>query len=489
MASPIAHGLAGIGIMLLSQPAHSRHHPLPRMLFAAAAGCLMDSDFIIGFFLGKSFHHAQIHTIAFIILSTALIFPFWRPIGWSFRRRFTALTLMIGSHLVLDYFTADTSKPYGVMAFWPLSDTYYIFPYPIFLDVWRGSLELVFGYHNMNVALRETAIGGLFLMLVAYYRKFPVPLIRLMAGTSACFTLLSIFLNGPLSHAAEQQIGKYYGQINISASTHQTGNRGILFVATHESNTDIYLIQEDGSGRKRLTTDPAEDSWPIWSPDGEKVLFQTRRSGNWDIFMMNPDGTGIQQVTQDASDEEYPYWSPDGKSLIFSSNRSGNYELYTMSLDGSNLKQVNTPSPDMDILPSVSPGDGQISYTSRSNIMPGWHIYSLPWQGGESQRISPEFGCRAKWSPDGQYLAYVSAGENRTSDIWIFHRSGRGLRRLLNTPEYDYDPVWSPDGRSICFSRGREAKSGWDLWIVNTDGTQLRPLTTDGLDNRYPSWR
>ncbi|MFQ5612483.1 MAG: FHA domain-containing protein [Anaerolineae bacterium] len=70
----------------------------------------------------------------------------------------------------------------------------------------------------------------------------------------------------------------------------------VAFMARREDNWDVYLVNVDGSGLKRLTTDPAMDGLPAWSPDGNVIAFVSNRGGPWAIWAMTPEGTGTRQL-------------------------------------------------------------------------------------------------------------------------------------------------------------------------------------------------
>jgi TolB protein len=124
----------------------------------------------------------------------------------------------------------------------------------------------------------------------------------------------------------------------------------------HTLNTDIYSMKDDGSDLKRLTTHPAIDATPAWSPDRTKIAFSSNRGGNnFDIYIMNADGSGQIQLTTDRAIDTTPTWSPDGKKIAFASNRGGNnFDIYIMdAADGSGqtpLTAATNPG-----LPDISP--------------------------------------------------------------------------------------------------------------------------------------
>jgi TolB protein len=106
----------------------------------------------------------------------------------------------------------------------------------------------------------------------------------------------------------------------------------------------MYVINVDGTNKKRLTTDGNNSSWSL---DGKKIVFDSKRDGKREIYIMDADGSNQVNLTNNPADDFDPVWSPDGKRIAFSSNRDGNYEIYVMDADGSNqINLTNNPADD-----------------------------------------------------------------------------------------------------------------------------------------------
>ena len=73
---------------------------------------------------------------------------------------------------------------------------------------------------------------------------------------------------------------------------------------------------------------------PVWSPDGTKIAFQSNRDGNFEIYVMNADGSGQTRLTTNEANDVHPDWSPSGDRLVFLSFRDGGSEIYVMNPDG-----------------------------------------------------------------------------------------------------------------------------------------------------------
>ena len=127
------------------------------------------------------------------------------------------------------------------------------------------------------------------------------------------------------------------------------GNK-IAFVATRDGNSEIYVMNVDGSNPVNLTNNEAEDVSPAWSPDGTKIAFVSTRDSQQDIYVMDADGSNQTKLTDDAHLDDAPDWSPDGSQIVFASNREGNNEIHKMQSDGTNVNRL-TNSPEDDLSP------------------------------------------------------------------------------------------------------------------------------------------
>lgn len=110
--------------------------------------------------------------------------------------------------------------------------------------------------------------------------------------------------------------------------------------------TDICTIGRDGDGFQIVPLDrpfPYIKTDLSWSPAGERLAFVAlAASGFNDIFLMDPDGRNLQALTTHPAGDSDPAWSPDGTNLVFTSNRDGNWELYTIRADGTDLARLTT---------------------------------------------------------------------------------------------------------------------------------------------------
>jgi Tol biopolymer transport system component len=81
---------------------------------------------------------------------------------------------------------------------------------------------------------------------------------------------------------------------------------------------------------------------PVYSPNGMKIAFISTHDGDPEIFVMNVDGSGLKKLTDNTAVDAASSWSPDGGEIVFTSDRGGSFELYRMNADGSGQQMIPT---------------------------------------------------------------------------------------------------------------------------------------------------
>ena len=231
--------------------------------------------------------------------------------------------------------------------------------------------------------------------------------------------------------------------------------RRIAFTGGRDGNAGIYVINADGTEQRLLmpaaATYPAQ---PAWSPNGEKIAFtielpkapgaQTR---NLEIYVVNADGSGQRRLTRNTVRDNDPVWSPDGRRIAFESN----WQLWVMNADGSGKRRL-TRKGVHNFNPAWSPDGKRIAFERGrrqrqvSNGAAGsWGLglYVMNADGSGEQRLT-QGGSQPHWSPDGRKIAFVS-NRDGNSDIHVMNADGSGRRNLTRAAgRRDTQPVWSP---------------------------------------------
>jgi hypothetical protein len=218
---------------------------------------------------------------------------------------------------------------------------------------------------------------------------------------------------------------------------------------------EIFIARADGSKRRNLTNDPANDWGPDWSPDGSTIAFNSDRDGGrLRGYLVDPDGSNLRALDID-SWVEYPSFSPDGTRIAFMGHGGGDYEIYVADIATGETRQL-TDSPGDDGWPVWSPDGSAIAFSSERDDC--------------SFRPPDEECWRAE--PDDEY-----------HDAWLMDADGSDQRRV--STEIGQFVAWSPDNDYLLIS-------GHALYVVRPDGTGRLELRADGLGRPLggiPDWR
>ena len=262
---------------------------------------------------------------------------------------------------------------------------------------------------------------------------------------------------GPPSTEAAAQLTSTPPQDCTTPAAATLKGTWLALTIARNNNPDIYLLDVDaalqGTGQpelKQLTTDPATDFDPTWSPDGTRIAFLSQRDGNDEIYIMNSDGTCQINLTNDPADDWSPAWSLDGTKLAFAHFFDGNSfsDIAVINANGSGL-----------------------------------------------QRLTASHGEYPAWSPDGTRIAFASA-RHGNYEIYVMNADGTAQTRLTDDSAYDMSPAWSPDGTRIAFDTQRDSfppkevgiGPEFEIHIINADGSGDTRLTNNTQEDRFPAW-
>jgi Tol biopolymer transport system component/C-terminal processing protease CtpA/Prc len=223
---------------------------------------------------------------------------------------------------------------------------------------------------------------------------------------------------------------------------------------------DIWVMPAAGGEATRLTTGPAKDEWPRWSPDGKKIAYVSDARGSSDVWLIDLATKESKPLTTNAALDSFHSWAPDGKRLVFTSDRTGNKDLFLLDLESGEEKQLTRDPKDDD--DAVFSSDGRwIAFDSTRGGTPG--IYVMPAGGPESQarRVSPASGTYQvpSFSPDGSMVAFEEFDPAGTSPGGIYAtKTGGGPSVQLSRD--GTGACWSPRGDWIYFTAERGDDGG-----------------------------
>ena len=176
-------------------------------------------------------------------------------------------------------------------------------------------------------------------------------------------------------------------------------------------NKDIWVFDVATNTGIRLTSDPAWDAFPIWSPDGARIVFMSNRSGVYDLYEKAASGAGTDKLFYRSTEGKgVTSWSPDGKFLLYYSIGQPTH-VRLLAADG--------PA-DREAVPLVDPRFASVS---------------------------------ARFSPDGRWIAYSSneSGKNEISIRTFESATGTAGAPVIATKGGGRGPLWRGDGKELFY--------------------------------------
>ncbi|HXD86650.1 MAG TPA: hypothetical protein VN641_09160 [Urbifossiella sp.] len=156
---------------------------------------------------------------------------------------------------------------------------------------------------------------------------------------------------------------------------HPAGDR-VTFAIPGETGQEIASVSRNATDKKTLATGGI-NNWPAYSPDGRRIAFSSSRDGTFDLYVMNANGSGVRRVVKLDGMQMRPSWSPDGQRLAFTSNHAGSYDLWIVRLDGTGLVRL-TGSAERDDYSAWRPDGRQIAFVGERNGKFDLYLASIP---------------------------------------------------------------------------------------------------------------
>ncbi|MCP4359586.1 MAG: hypothetical protein GY796_16380 [Chloroflexi bacterium] len=271
-----------------------------------------------------------------------------------------------------------------------------------------------------------------------------------------------------------------------------TGGGAIAFAQTVKGNQDIYVLPVGQTEPIQMTTHPAADKDPVWSPDGERIAFTSRRDGNWELYVYDIPQGKLTRLTREMAYDAAPVWSPDGQWLAYESYKGSNLDIYLVKANGREGPFRLTYDPAPDYAPAWSPRGRHLAYTSWRGGNKDIYLQSLDDAVGEEViNLTQSPGIQedgAAFSPDGRFLAYHqdSAGfpvvyalplnENNTPSGVPYSIGQRGIQS-----------VWSPDSELLLFVYSQAGQHYLVAGSADAWGIAPQVFVAEGKLGR-PSW-
>ena len=208
----------------------------------------------------------------------------------------------------------------------------------------------------------------------------------------------------------------------------------------------------DRSGRPLGTVGDSDPSYalsPSLSPDGRRLAMHRFVAGNTDIWILELARGALTRFTTHPANEIYPIWSPDGKRILFDSNRGGAYALYEKATDGTADEKLVLAN---GAQPTDWSADGSLLLFQQRDLKTAADLWVLPIGRGQEPYpvVRTEFDERGgQFSPDARWMAFASTESGR-SEIYLQPFPGPGAKLLVSV-DGGAQVRWRADGRELFF--------------------------------------
>jgi serine/threonine-protein kinase len=177
-------------------------------------------------------------------------------------------------------------------------------------------------------------------------------------------------------------------------------------IDVRDEGIDIWVLGLAGETLTRLTFDPAQDEYPVWTRDGRQILFASFRDKAWGVFAQSADGSGATQRVGTAAEEIDPLsLSPDGRTLVA---RVGG-DVVTLPLGGASDVQPLLATPFREVNADISPDGRWVAYQSNESGRDEIYVRPFPAVASGLWQISNGGGTHPVWGSSGRELFYVAA--------------------------------------------------------------------------------
>jgi Tol biopolymer transport system component len=234
----------------------------------------------------------------------------------------------------------------------------------------------------------------------------------------------------------------------------------LLYTSSASGNSDIWIMNADGTGRVQLTTDGADERNPTSTADGRYVVFMSERGSTRAIWRMDSGGNNQTRLgTAVLSGSQWtPFVSPDGRWVTYTTDQSVNLKL---PIDGGEATPVfDVPTGQVPDLPPnfhdpiLSP-DGRMVMGHYADVKAGGErTVIMPVDNPRQVTLFPNVFVSAQWTADGRGIVYMD-NRRQAGNLWRQAVAGGAPMPITKfASEQLYRFAYSRDGRQLALSRG-----------------------------------
>lgn len=308
---------------------------------------------------------------------------------------------------------------------------------------------------------------------------------------------------GPISADSRSQLHKLTDKVHKALfGVEGVASTRILFTDKIGPSAEVYVVDYDGGGKKKLTSQGALAVTPAFAPPesgkiSSSYFYVSYKTGQPKIYLASLSGGNGERVSPLPGNQLMPTLSRDRHSLYFISDASGNPDLFMQPIDPVNgthekPRQIFAVPYATQASPTLSPDGKKIAFVSSKDGTPKIYVINTPEVGTTLKEIQPKLlvkrggaSTAPAWSPDGKKIAYTSKIEG-TRQIFVYHLDSGDNQCLTSGPGNKENPTWAPNSLHLAFNF--ESGESCNIAICNLNQPKLIPITTGKSEKKYPSW-
>ncbi len=271
--------------------------------------------------------------------------------------------------------------------------------------------------------------------------------------------------------------------------------RGFMDVMKDRRRSNLWIVGEDGTKHRPLTSGNRSDVSPRWSPNGDRIAWVSSPGGDSPQIHVRYMDTGETAVISRLTDPPSGLaWSPDGRHLAFFMHVPDRTKPFVEPPARPEGAEWAAPPKVIDRLVYRADGEGYLRDGHS-------HLFVIPADGGAPRQLTDgpfDHGGRIAWTPDGAFVL-VSANRHedgeydpRDTEVYEVALADGRVRALTTRHGPDGSPAVSPDGRRVAYLGFDDAYQFYQvtrLYVMNRDGSGARCLTADlDRDVESPVW-
>ena len=187
-------------------------------------------------------------------------------------------------------------------------------------------------------------------------------------------------------------------------------------------NRDIWLVELQRDLFTRFTFDPAQEVYPVWSPDGSRIVFASNRNGPFNLYQKLSSGAGAEELLLKSDVRNLPHdWSTDGRFMSYSVPNDPNgtsFDIWVLPLSGERKPFPFIQTPFTKVQSQISPDGRWLAYYSNESGRNEAYIQSFPKPGSKWQ-VSTRGGSSPRWRHDGKELFFITDNRRKIMSVSV----------------------------------------------------------------------